>query len=67
MPFEVSPNRALPNAERTKQKQTIENNSLEWYARYADKVSAQRHADKVKKLTGVELAVTEYWTSSIRL
>ena len=56
--WNVQTDNKLPTETRKAQRQTIVDNGLEPYARFADEPSARKFADKIKRATGIALSVT---------
>ena len=55
--YTVQTDRKLPNEVRTQQKQTILNNGLEYYARFADKATAEKFVKRIEQATKIKLAI----------
>ena len=65
--YSVGTDRKLPQEERTKQRQWIENNGLEWSARFADKSDAQRFVDKIESATKVRLVIETVYPVTMKV
>jgi len=63
----VSTNSNLSSDERKEQRKIIENNGLEWYARFNDETVARKFANKIKQCTKIELVVSQVYSTSISI
>ena len=65
--YAVEIDRDLSKDKRTELKTKLVNNGFEFYARFADRDTAVKFAEKIKKMTGVIMQINEIYKSSISL